>query len=207
MTPSVRRSLIACLPVVAMLASVPLAAPGPASAVEPTRVAPVNGKWGATTPGIQCDRTPAEGPITIASMPPSSCSGNPQPNDEVISFTLKNRRVTALALDLEIQCITSDPGADWVGNQLLFRPRNLSYVGLDGSTAVPASGLLRLSVDVEDTFDHVGGRILLTLDFRGTRVKAAAFYSGSHQEAGFFQVCASTQNHSAVFRPTLRRSS
>ena len=207
MTAVARRTSLACFAVVVAVATVGFVTPGPATAVEAARVVPVNGKWGATTPGIQCDRAAADGPITIESMPPSTCSGNPQPNEEVISFTLKNRRVTALALDLEIQCITSDAGAEWVGNQLIFRPRSLSYVGLNGSTAVPASGLLRLSVDVEDTFDHVGGRILLTLDFRGSRVKAAAFYSGSHQEDGYFQVCASTQNQPAVFRPTLRRSS
>ena len=199
------RRTILFLPALAGVVSLALAVPGPVAASESARVAPVNGKWGATTPGLQCDRTPADGPVTESSMPPSTCAGNAETNEEVIAFTLRNRRVTALAVDVEIQCITSDPGAEWVGNQLIFRPRSLSYVGLDGSTSIPANGLLRLSIDVEDSFDHVGGRLLLTLDFRGQRPKAAVFYSGFHQEDGFLQVCASTQNQPAVFRPSLRR--
>jgi hypothetical protein len=143
--------------------------------------------------------------VAVNAAPPATCAGAPVPNVETLAFTLQNRRLTALSMDVQIQCLSSDAtDRSWVANQLRFGPSDeFNYVGLNGSTAIPASGLLRIAVPVADTIDHVGGRILMTLDFRGAQPKAAVFFDGLHQEAGYFQRCVSTQNSPSDFTPRL----
>lgn len=190
----------------AVLAALALAAgfaSAPAEASAPARVVPVNGKWAGMSPNLVCRSLPAAD-TSPSGLPSGTCAdADIQQNDEDVLFTLRSRRVTAMSFDVSLQCRASDV-PDWTPLTMTYRGTSgFSYVGLNGTTQIPDSGLLRIEFPVEGSpLLYPDGTVKVTFDFRrGPKPKVAIFYKGQDVDAasGITTTCVSDQNQPSVF--------
>jgi hypothetical protein len=191
-----RRSAAAVFSVV--LVSCALASPS--EAAQPNRVVPSNGKWAGLSEVTSCD-TITSSEITDTSGPDDlACALPVSGTTEAVDFRIASRRITSLAFDVIIQCHASD--ADhWTATTMRFTSSSgWGYTVLGGArtTAIPASGLLRMQFPVEETFEYPAGTVRATFDFRGQAAKVALFYEGTYSEPGFSNRCVSQSNTPSV---------
>ena len=171
----------------------------PAQAASHTGVNPSNGKWGGIQPSAACNQMPAVD-TTENALPEGTCpDANLANNDEVVSFTLSGRRITAMSFDVEIQCLASDTNY-WSGTVLSYRSGSeFGYVGTSGSTAIPRNGRLRITFPVEGTIGYPEGQVQATFNFAGRRPQVAIYYRGRSSEVVDGQrtwtTCYSAMNH------------
>jgi hypothetical protein len=173
---------------------------GPSQAAQPDRVAPSNGKWAGLSEVTSCD-TVTSSEITESSGPDDlECALPVTGTTEAVDFRIASRRITSLAFDVVIQCHASD--ADhWTATTMRFTSSSgWGYTVLGGArtTAIPASGLLRMQFPVEETFGYPAGTVRATFDFRGQGAKVALFYEGTYSEPGFSNRCVSQSNTPSV---------
>ena len=174
----------------------------PAAAVAGSRVVPSNGKWAGVQDITTCD-TVASTEITESSTPDElACVLPVSGTTEAVDFRIANRRVTSLAFDIVIQCHPSD--ADhWSATSIRFTSSSgWGYVVIGGgsSTAIPASGLLRIRFPVEESFQYPEGTVSATFDFRGQSAKVALYYEGTYTEPGYSNRCVSQNNVPSVIK-------
>lgn len=181
---------------------------GPVEAAQAGRVAPLNGKWAGMYDTTSCDSV-ASPEITDSSTPDElDCALPVTGTTELVDFRLANRRVTSLSFDIVIQCHASDTDR-WTSTVMSFRSApGWGYSPLplgSRSAAIPASGVLRLLVPVEESVQYPAGEVRATFDFRGQTAKVALFYEGTYIEPGFSNHCISSQNRPSVI-PVRRRA-
>ncbi len=200
MSLSVARRLVATLAV----AGIAIAIASPASAA-PLRVQPSNGKWGGTHSSLACNSMPAPDSSSNANPGGLTCpDANIAHDEETLAFTLAGRHITKMAFDIEIQCLTSPDGTNppmWEGTVMSYRPTTFGYTSSSGSTAIPASGLMRIQFPVEETFGYPAGTVQATFDFRRAKPRVAVFYKGSFTDPadGTWVSCYSTANVPSIF--------
>lgn len=191
------------LTAVAALALSACVVAAPAEASAPVKVVPVNGKWAGMSPNLVCRSLPAAD-TSPSGLPSGTCAdADIQQNDEDVLFTLRSRRVTAMSFDVSLQCRASDV-PDWTPLTMTYRGTSgFSYVGLNGTTQIPDSGLLRIEFPVEGSpLLYPDGTVKVTFDFRrGPKPKVAIFYKGQDVDAasGITTTCVSDQNQPSVF--------
>lgn len=194
----VRRISVAVAGSVLVLA----ATASPVDAVQGTRVVPSNGKWAGLSDVTSCD-TVASGEITDSSMPDElDCALPVSGTTEAVDFRIANRRITSLSFDIVIQCHPSDAN-NWSATTMRFTPYSgwgYTAVGGGSSTAIPASGLLRIVFPVEETFQYPAGTVRATFDFRGQSAKVAIYYDGTYTEPGYSNHCVSQMNTPAIIK-------
>lgn len=175
----------------------------PAQASTPASVIPVNGKWAGLSANLVCGSLPAVD-TSPSGLPSGTCPDAAiQQNDEDVLFTLRSRRITSMSFDISLQCRASDV-PDWTPLTMTYRAANgFSYVGLNGTTQIPNSGLLRIEFPVEGSpMLYPDGTVKVTLDFRrGPKPKVAIYYKGQDVDAatGITTTCVSDQNQPSVF--------
>ena len=171
----------------------------------PLRVQPTNGKWAGLHPSLACRSMPAPDSSRNALPGGLTCpDANITQNDEAVSFTLAGRRVTNLSFDIDIQCLSTPDGVNppiWAGTVMSYRPAGFGYTASGGSTAIPASGLMRIQFPVEETFEYPAGSVQATFDFRREQAKVAVYYKGSSTSPtdGTWVTCYSASNVPSSF--------
>lgn len=177
-------------------------AAAPAGAVDLARVVPVDGTWAGLRSTTVCMTLPAED-TSPSGMPTGMCANeNIQVDDEDVKFTLKNRHITSLSFDVQLQCRASDV-AVWTPLTMTYRTTSdFGYAGLDGTTQIPVGGRLRITFPIVDSpLMYPDGTVRATFDFRrGPRPEVAIFYSGREVDpaTGITTTCVSDQNRPAL---------
>jgi hypothetical protein len=173
----------------------------PAEASTPARVVPVNGKWAGLAVNATCASLPAVD-TSDNGLPSGTCAdADILQEDEDVLFTLRSRRITSMAFNISVQCRASDV-PDWTPRTMTYRSAGgFSYVGLNGSTQIPASGLLRIEFPVEGSpMLYPDGTVKVTFDYRrGPKPKVAIYYKGQDIDTGITTTCVSSQNEPSVF--------
>jgi len=179
-----------------------LALAGPSDAAQGGRVAPANGKWAGLSEVTSCD-TVTSTEITDASGPDAlACALPATGTTEAVDFRIASRRITALAFDIVIQCHPSDSD-HWTATTMRFTSASgwgYTVLGGAGTTAIPASGLLRTQFPVEESVQYPAGTVRATFDFRGPSAKVALFYDGTYTEPGYSNHCVSQMNTPSLIK-------
>lgn len=173
---------------------------GPSQAAQPDRVVPSNGQWAGLSEVTSCD-TVTSSEITESSGPDDlECALPVTGTTEAVDFRIASRRITSLAFDVVIQCHASDADHWTATTERFTSSSGWGYTVLGGArtTAIPASGLIRMQFPVEETFEYPAGTVRATFDFRGQAAKVTLFYQGTYSESGFSNRCVSQSNTPSV---------